>query len=247
MFTDDELNWIGEVLNEDDRDPLEISPTYFYKKKIESEQNANKEIVRKELDALRRQTIEFSPQELLMLRNENERKRLGVNNFEGIYIIFNRNNDLFYVGKAEKIFDRAYAHFVKNKGNPEIYEDYVLGHKFSIHLIPKDSTSFSTLNELEGSAIRAYDSLFPHGYNKVIGSILDKPIFKNEDYEQIADFLLDKIKEKEEFTNLTNRKKRLKYVIDLFSEHGLPNNWGFISPFAFMIQNYQKANKVNKI
>ncbi|CEG31462.1 GIY-YIG nuclease family protein [Peribacillus simplex] len=242
MFTDDELKWIGEVLNEDDRDPFEISKRYYYKKKIESERNTNKENVRKELDTLRRRTIEFSPQELLMLRNENERKRLGVDNYEGIYIIFNRNNDLFYVGKADKVFNRAYAHFVKNKGNSEIYVDYDCGDEFSIHLIPLSATTFSDLNELEDNAIRAYDS-FPNGYNRMPGNVMDKPIFEKEEYQEVADLMLDRIKNTESFMSLKRTKDRKWYVINLLSEYGLPDNWGFANSFGTMIQNYQKANK----
>ncbi|KON69628.1 hypothetical protein AKG34_13295 [Peribacillus butanolivorans] len=240
MFTEDELKWIGEVLNEDDRDPLEISKRYYYKKKAEAEREANKETVRKELDAFRIKTIEFSPHELLLLKNK--REKLNVDNFKGIYIIFNRDNGLHYVGQAENVFDRAYAHFVKNKGNPEIYTDYDCGDEFNIHLIPLSDTSFSDLNELEDNAIRAYDS-FQNGYNRMPGNVMDKPIFEKEEYQEVADLMLDRIKETESFMSLKRTKDRKWYVINLLSEYGLPDNWGFANSFGTMIQKYQKANK----
>lgn len=242
MFTEDELKWMREVLN-DKRDPFELSKRYLYKKKIGAEREANKEAVRTELDTLRINAIDFSPQELLLLKDINEREKLNVENFRGIYIIFNRNLNLHYVGQAENVFDRAYVHFVKNKGNPKIYTDYEHDDEFIIHLIPLSDTSFSDLNELEDNAIRAYDS-FKNGYNRMEGIMMDKPIFEKEEYQEVADFMLDKIKGTESFMNLKNNTDRKLYIRNLFSEFELPNNWGFMSPFATVIQKYLKANKV---
>lgn len=253
MLTEDELNWIRKVL--EDYEPG-ISASYFYRRNTIIERNKNKGNVRKELDSLRKKMIKYTPQELLELKNKKVRESRDVNNFSGIYIIHNCIRDLYYIGQSVKAFDRAYTHFVKNqelkKGRyemnvqfnlPEIYYDYNLGDKFSISLIPLEDTSFSTLNELEDNAIRAYDSLVPNGYNRNPGNIMDKPIFANDDFEKAANLILDKIKGTEVFLTLTNNRKRLWYSIDLLSELGLPENLTFANNLADLIKDYQKANK----
>ncbi|ALC83899.1 MULTISPECIES: GIY-YIG nuclease family protein [Bacillus] len=240
MLTEDELNWIRHVLS--NYKPFEISPSYFYKMTTEIERNGNKGIVRKELDELRKKMIKVTPQELLEFRNKNVRERRGIYNFSGIYIIHNCVKDIYYVGQAERIFDRAYQHFVINAGNAEIYKDYSLGDEFSISLIPLENTSFSSLNELEDNAIRAYDS-FKNGYNRMPGNIMDKHIFKNADYEKAANLILDKIKGTEVFLSLSNNRKRMNYTSSLFSELKLPRNIHFLLGFVKMIKEYQKAKK----
>ena len=181
-LTEDERNWVRQVLSSDDYDTFEISPSYFYKKKTESERNRNKGIVRKELDELRKKMMNVTPQELLDFRNETARE--SQDNFSGIYIIQNCVKDIYYVGQAERVFDRAYMHFVINKGNTEIYKDYSLGDKFNICLIPLGNTSFSSLNDLEDNAIRAYDSLITNGNNRNTPKEQDKPKLKNTYYKK---------------------------------------------------------------
>ncbi|EJV90134.1 hypothetical protein COF50_28285 [Bacillus toyonensis] len=126
---------------------------------------------------------------------------------------------------------------------PEIHYDYNLGDKFSISLIPLEHTSFTTLNEFEDNAIRAYDSLLPNGYNRNPGNVMDRPIFENEDFEKAANLILDKIKGTEIFLTLTNNRKRLWYSIDLLSELGVQKNSVFAHNLAELIKHYQKANK----
>ncbi|ONG61247.1 excinuclease ABC subunit C [Bacillus cereus] len=257
MLTEDELNWIRAVLN--DYEPG-ISASYFYRKNVEIERNKNKGIVRKELDSLRKKMIKYTPQELLELKSKKVRESQDINNFSGVYIIHNRVKDLYYIGQAVKVFDRAYTHFIKNpelqKGRyelnvefnlPEIFHDYNLGDKFIISLIPLENTAFSTLNELEDNAIRAYDSLVPNGYNRNPGNVMDKPIFENDDFEKAANLMLDKIKGTEIFPTLTNNRKRLWYAIDLLSDLGLPKNLPFAHDLADLIKVYQKANKKSNL
>ncbi|MCY8098779.1 GIY-YIG nuclease family protein [Bacillus atrophaeus] len=191
MLSEDELSWIRNVLQ--DYVPGEISPSYFYKEITEFERNQNRGKVRKELDALRNKMRRYTPEELLLFKNKKERESEGLHDFSGIYIIHNSDNDTYYVGQAGRVFNRAYNHFLANAGNDQVYEDFFLGDTFSISLIPLNITSFSTLNELEDNAIRAYDS-FHDGYNKMSGNVMDKYIFKNGEYQEAANIILDKIK-----------------------------------------------------
>jgi hypothetical protein len=260
-LTEDERNWIRVVLSGDDYNSLEISPSYSYRIKTEIERNLNKGIVRKELDTLRKKLRKFTPEELLEIKNEKEREIRGIENFAGIYIIHNRIKDMYYVGQSESVFDRVNKHFVINPETksgryklnvlfnlPEIYNDYNSGDEFIISLIPLVTTSFPTLNELEDNAIRAYDSLVPLGYNRNSGNKMDKPIFKDDDYQKVADLLLEKITGTEMFSSLSNDSKRIEYTRTLFSELVLKSNSHFLFNFVKMIKVYQKANKksINK-
>ncbi|MEC5220035.1 excinuclease ABC subunit C [Bacillus atrophaeus] len=240
MVTEDELNWIRNVLS--DYEPGEISNSYYIKKKTEFERSQNKEIVRKYLDALRNKRNFYTPQDLLLFRNKKERDSQGLRDFSGIYIIHNSVKDSYYVGQAGRVFNRAYNHFLANAGNDQVYEDFCLGDTFSISLIPLNITSFSTLNELEDNAIRAYDS-FHDGYNKMSGNVMDKYIFKNGEYQEAANIILDKIKGTELFSSLTNDRKRMIYLNSLFAELRLPENILFRLGLLKAIKENQKANK----
>jgi hypothetical protein len=266
MITEDELNWIRQVLSSDfhsdskltevelnwlklvkgegyEYDPTTLPAHYVRLKKAQFERNTNKEIVRKKLDVLREKIKKFTPQELLELKNKNVRESRGIEDFAGIYIIHNRVLDMYYVGQSDSVFDRLYKHFLQEPtGNPEIYKDYSLGDTFGISLIPLENTSFSSLNELEDNAIRAYNS-FPKGYNRMPGNIMDKPFFNNDDYQKVADLILNKIKGTESFFSLSNERKRRHYTNSLLSELKLPYNLHFINGFVKVIKEYQKANK----
>lgn len=110
-LTTNERNWIRQVLSGDDYDPLEISPSYFVRKNIIMERNSNKEIVRKDLDTLRRKLRIFTPEELIELKCLKKRESRGIENFPGIYIIHNHIKDFYYVGQSEKVFERVNQHW----------------------------------------------------------------------------------------------------------------------------------------
>lgn len=257
-LTDDELNWLKQVLGKDYvYDSLNLPPSYVRYKKTRFDRVENKGIVRKELDDLRGKLKKYTPEELLELRNKNVRKRRGVEDLAGIYIIHNRKKDIYYVGKSEGVFGRTYQHFItdpaKNKARyestvmfnlREIYDDYRLGDNFNISLIPLENTSFSTLDDLEGNAISAYNSSVEYsGYNRTNGNVINKVIFKNNDHEEAANLIFNVIKGTEIFSTLTNDDKRRRYIWTLALELVLPSNINFSHNFVRMIRDYQKANK----
>lgn len=250
-ITEDELKWLRRIKGDDYvYDPIRLPPHYVRLKKASFERYENRTITRKQLDTLRNELKKYAPQELIHLRNKNIRESKRIEEFAGIYIIFNSVTNSYYVGQAENVFNRAYKHFIADNGNPEIYQDYRLGDEFSISLIPLHKTSFSDLNELEGYGIEAYDS-FKTGYNNVQGNYMEKPSFKNDDYQKVAELLLNRIKETEEFSTLTNDRKRLDYIKHFFLiQLNLPFNvnlhWSFARNLTKMIKQYQKANKQRK-
>ncbi|MCY8083219.1 excinuclease ABC subunit C [Bacillus inaquosorum] len=243
MLSEDELSWIRNVLQ--DYVPGKISPSYFYKEITEFERNQNRGKVRKELDALRNKMRRYTPEELLLFKNKKERESEGLHDFSGIYIIHNSDKDTYYVGQAVRVFDRAFNHFLENEGNNQVYEDFCLGDTFSISLIPLSITSFLSLNELEDNAIRAYDSIHD-GYNKMPGNVMDKYIFRNDEYQQAANLILNKIQGTELFSSLTNDRKRMIYISSLFAELRLPENIHFKLGLLKAIKEYQKAIRKSK-
>ncbi|CAN7768804.1 GIY-YIG nuclease family protein [Paenibacillus sp. LjRoot153] len=237
-ITEDERKWIRQVLSVQSEPG--IKPSYFYLKKKIAERNGSKKMTRKDLDNKRKKSKNFTPEMLLEFRIKHVRE--NEENFPGIYIIYNSVKDMYYVGQAERVLDRAYNHFIKNGGNPEVYKDYCSGDQFSISLIPLKDTSFTTLSELEDNAIRAYDSIAPDGYNINPGNVIDGlPFFKSEEYQEVADLILDKIKETEIFSTLSNQKKRMKYTQTLLLELGVPSNVHFLVNFVMMITKHRKA------
>ncbi|MCY8285229.1 hypothetical protein [Bacillus inaquosorum] len=116
---------------------------------------------------------------------------------------------------------------------------------FSISLIPLSITSFLSLNELEDNAIRAYDSIHD-GYNKMPGNVMDKYIFRNDEYQQAANLILNKIQGTELFSSLTNDRKRMIYISSLFAELRLPENIHFKLGLLKAIKEYQKAIRKSK-
>ncbi|MBZ5752184.1 excinuclease ABC subunit C [Metabacillus rhizolycopersici] len=258
-ITEDERNWIRQILSaeDSDSDPFKPSPNYVRLKKAQFEIRESKENVRKDLDTLRENMKKFTPKELIELSNKNVRESRGIKNFDGIYIIHNCVKDIYYVGQAVRVFDRAYRHFVTNPAKnekryegtvefnlPEIYDDYHLGDKFDISLIPLGDTSFSTLDDLEAYAISAYNASVEYGgYNRTHGNVITKVCFKNDSEEKAANLILNKIKGTEIFSNLKNNDDRRKYTHTLALELALPSNLNFRSNFSKSIKECQKANK----
>lgn len=85
-------------------------------------------------------------------------------NFKGVYILHNETKDKYYVGQAQKIFNRVNQHFT-GKGNGDVYADYKYGDKFTIRFIKLSESGFRSLDDLEHSAILKYDA-YKKGYNK---------------------------------------------------------------------------------
>lgn len=242
MLEENDLSWIRDILRS--YDPFgEISPSYLHKLKLEDERNRKKESVRRELDELQNKIMKYDPQELQQLRKNQISEVSEIKHISGIYIIHNCDRHLYYVGQSKNMANRVHQHLIRNEGHPELNEHYLMEEKFTISMIPLAKTSFSSLDDLEDYAIRAYDSLYPCGYNRMPGNIMVKPIFRNEDYQKAAYLIFDDIKEKEGFFSLSNDKKRMSYIRNLFAELNLPQNVSIMLSLKTLIKEYQKASR----
>lgn len=117
------------------------------------------------------QTI--TPKKFLALRGkrlQGEGRRLYAETLEfaGVYILYNKKKNKYYVGQAERVLQRVNNHFT-GKGNGDVYADYKYGDAFVIRMIALKGSGYKTLNALERHEIQAYDA-FASGYNKTRGN-----------------------------------------------------------------------------
>jgi len=111
-------------------------------------------------------SIEMTPAEFFSIRRVNRSNTEY--NFVGIYIIFNKSKNMYYVGQAHTVLDRVNKHFT-GSGNGDVYADYKYGDQFTIKLIALKGSGYLSLNDLERETIWAHDS-FSEGYNKTRGN-----------------------------------------------------------------------------
>ena len=132
-----------------------------------------KKVLDEKISNLANNVSELTPTEFFQLRNTSFGGRgspLYVNskNFEGVYILFNKTKNMYYVGQAKKIFDRVNNHFT-GKGNGDVYADYKYGDEFTIKMISLDNSGYYSLNDLERDVIAKYNA-YSKGYNKTRGN-----------------------------------------------------------------------------
>lgn len=78
----------------------------------------------KRIDELANNALELSPEEFMTLRRTslggNRKSYTLTKNFAGVYIIFNKTKDMYYVGQSKTVLNRVNAHF-NGKGNGDVY------------------------------------------------------------------------------------------------------------------------------
>lgn len=106
---------------------------------------------------------ELTPEQFFNLRKKTKGDMVGV------YIIYNQNKKMYYVGQATRLFFRVNQHFTGH-GNGDVYADYKRGKdKFTIKLLPLVNSGYYDLDKLEKDMIAKYDS-YNNGYNKTQGN-----------------------------------------------------------------------------
>ena len=132
-----------------------------------------KGIINKKVEKLAEGVSEMTPQEFFKMRNysfggRGRHKYALSKNFAGVYILYNKTKNKYYVGQATRILDRVNNHFT-GKGNGDVYADYKYGDYFTIKMISLENSGFYSLNELERATISKYNA-FSRGYNKTRGN-----------------------------------------------------------------------------
>ena len=129
--------------------------------------------INQKITKLSKNEIEISVSDFLRMRNQTFGGQglpqyVKDKQFPGVYILFNKSKNMYYVGQAQYIFDRVNAHFT-GKGNGDVYADYKYGDEFTIKMISLEKSGYVSLNELERHTIMAYNA-FSKGYNKTRGN-----------------------------------------------------------------------------
>ena len=88
---------------------------------------------------------------------------------EGVYVLHNEDDNMYYVGQAVSVHKRLQQHFLGRGGNYDIYADYKYGKQFTIQVYPLKGSGFASLNEQERHYIQQFDA-FSNGYNKTHGN-----------------------------------------------------------------------------
>lgn len=87
----------------------------------------------------------------------------------GVYVIHNKDRNMYYVGQATRLFFRVNQHFTGH-GNGDVYGDYKRGKdKFTIKLIPLVNSGYYDLDLLEKDLIEKYRA-YTNGYNRTRGN-----------------------------------------------------------------------------
>lgn len=116
----------------------------------------------KKIKCLAENVTEMTPKEFFNM------KKIKSKDFKGVYILFNENKKMYYVGQSINVIKRINNHLT-GKGNGDVYADYKFGDNFKIKIIPLYKSGFETLNSLEKNAIYTYKA-FSKGYNKNRGN-----------------------------------------------------------------------------
>ncbi len=89
--------------------------------------------------------------------------------YTGVYILFNADKDMYYVGQAKNVGKRIDQHRTGRGGNPDVYFDWRSGDHFFIKTISLSDSDFDNLDRLEMYMIDKYDACVS-GYNKTVGN-----------------------------------------------------------------------------
>lgn len=86
----------------------------------------------------------------------------------GTYVLYNQQDNKYYVGQATSLQRRLHQHFT-GSGNGDVYADYRMNKPFTIYIFPLVGSQFTTLNDQERHYIAKYRA-FETGYNKTHGN-----------------------------------------------------------------------------
>jgi len=139
------------------------------KERIKTEQENN---LKTQILELSETASEITPSAFFQLRNNafvrsKKDPQSNIYNFPGVYVLHSKTKDMYYIGQGRRVFDRVNDHF-SGRGNGDVYADHKYGDLFTIRMLALRGSGFSTLNDLEKSAILTYNS-YAKGYNKTRG------------------------------------------------------------------------------
>ena len=97
-------------------------------------------------------------------------KKNSLDEITGVYILYNKTKNMYYVGQSVRVKQRVSSH-LSGRGNGDVYADYKYGDEFTVKLVPLNKSGFGTLDELEQYMIKTFNS-YSLGYNKTRGNTI---------------------------------------------------------------------------
>lgn len=93
-----------------------------------------------------------------------------VPDFKGVYLIYNNERKMYYVGQSVRVLSRVKSHLLgQGSGNSDIYADRKYGSTFNVKLLPLNGSGFNNLDDMERHYISATNA-YENGYNKTRGN-----------------------------------------------------------------------------
>lgn len=150
-----------------------IYAVFLIKTRRKRREKRQRRAVRDKIVRLSKSRAELTPEEFFEFRSRGfggrgKPRYAEEINFEGIYVIYNRTKNKYYVGQGRRTADRVNMHFT-GKGNGDVYADYKYGDKFTIKMLGLKQSGFKSLNALERETIDFYKAC-AEGYNKTKGN-----------------------------------------------------------------------------
>lgn len=109
----------------------------------------------------------LTPKQFFTLRQSYHGRMTNLE-FEGVYIIYNLDKKMYYVGQSVHVPSRVNAHFT-GKGNGDVYADYKYGDRFEIRMVKLQGSGYNRLDDLERELIDMYHCC-EKGYNRKKGN-----------------------------------------------------------------------------
>lgn len=75
--------------------------------------------------------------------------------FEGCYIIYNIDKDIYHIGRSTKVLYKVDRNF-RGYGNKNVYKDYLAGDRFRIRLIPNEYDDYESTRIVESELKEEY-------------------------------------------------------------------------------------------
>lgn len=109
----------------------------------------------------------LTPKQFLSLR-QSYRGQMWNLDFAGVYVIYNTDKKMYYVGQSIHVPSRVNAHFT-GKGNGDVYADYKYGDRFELRMVKLKGSGYDKLDDLERELIEMYHCC-ERGYNRKKGN-----------------------------------------------------------------------------
>lgn len=77
--------------------------------------------------------------------------------FEGVYILYNKSKNKYYIGKASKVFRKIERHFAGYE-NEDIYSEWKQQNEFFVNIVRFENSGYENIDALECDIKKRYST-----------------------------------------------------------------------------------------